>query len=130
MKWIYLLAALLYLISPYDFLPDFMGLPGRLDDVAILIYVYWKWFRIQKHARRPDTIDAEFSKFEAKKEKNPYEILELPTSASEQQIEAQYKLLMTKYHPDKVSHLGPELQKVAHEKTLEIQAAYKKLLKK
>ena len=33
------------------------------------------------------------------------------------------------YHPDKVNHLGEELKKVAHEKTLEIKAAYEKLSK-
>lgn len=128
MKWIYLLIALLYLLSPYDILPDFLGLPGRLDDLAILGYVYWKYFRAQQSKSGSNTIDAKFGKFEPKSEKNPYEILELPASATKEQIEAQYKLLMTKYHPDKVSHLGSELQKVAHQKTLEIQSAYQKLI--
>jgi DnaJ-domain-containing protein 1 len=34
---------------------------------------------------------------------------------------------MQEYHPDKVSHLGEELQEVAHRKTLEIQRAYERL---
>jgi DnaJ like chaperone protein len=28
------------------------------------------------------------------------------------------------YHPDRVAHLGEDLQRLAHEKTLEIQRAY------
>ena len=127
MKWIYFLIALVYLISPYDILPDFLGLPGRIDDIAVLIYVYWKYFRVPPTKSKKDYVEAEFSKVESVKEKDPYQILELKPGASRQEIELQYKNLMTKYHPDKVNHLGAELQKVAHEKTLEIQAAYKKL---
>jgi DnaJ like chaperone protein len=34
---------------------------------------------------------------------------------------------MMEYHPDKVAHLGEELQKLAHEKSQEIQRAYQQL---
>jgi DnaJ-domain-containing protein 1 len=34
---------------------------------------------------------------------------------------------MREYHPDKVAHLGEALQKVAHEKSQEIQQAYRAL---
>ena len=33
------------------------------------------------------------------------------------------------YHPDKVAHLGEELQELAHRKALEIQQAYRQLRK-
>jgi DnaJ-domain-containing protein 1 len=36
---------------------------------------------------------------------------------------------MTEYHPDKVTHLGKELQELAHRKVLEIQRAYQQLTK-
>lgn len=129
MKWFYLLLALVYLISPYDILPDFLGLPGRLDDIAVLIYVYWKYFRETKPSSKDEAIDAEFSKVENKKEKDPFSVFELSPSATREEIDAQYKNLMSKYHPDKVNHLGADLQKVAHEKTLEIKAAYDNLIK-
>jgi DnaJ-domain-containing protein 1 len=35
---------------------------------------------------------------------------------------------MREYHPDKVAHLGEELQKLAHDKALEIQQAYRDLV--
>lgn len=34
---------------------------------------------------------------------------------------------MNEYHPDKVAHLGEDLQKLAHQKALEIQRAYQQL---
>jgi DnaJ-domain-containing protein 1 len=36
---------------------------------------------------------------------------------------------MHEYHPDKVAHLGKELQQLAHRKALEIQQAYQQLRK-
>jgi DnaJ-domain-containing protein 1 len=36
---------------------------------------------------------------------------------------------MTEYHPDKVAHLGEELQELAHQKVLQIQRAYHQLTK-
>ncbi len=34
---------------------------------------------------------------------------------------------MNEYHPDKVAHLGEDLQKLAHRKSLEIQQTYQQL---
>ncbi len=36
---------------------------------------------------------------------------------------------MAEYHPDKIAHLGKELQELAHQKVLEIQRAYQQLKK-
>jgi hypothetical protein len=41
-----------------------------------------------------------------------------------------YKKLVSQYHPDKVDHLGPELQKVAAQKSREINEAYEYFKKK
>jgi len=40
------------------------------------------------------------------------------------EIKKRYKELMSKYHPDKVQHLGKEFQVIAEEKTRRIQEAY------
>jgi DnaJ-domain-containing protein 1 len=34
---------------------------------------------------------------------------------------------MREYHPDRVAHLGEELQRLANRKTLEIQGAFERL---
>jgi DnaJ-domain-containing protein 1 len=60
---------------------------------------------------------------------DPHEILGITPSASEEEIQAAYKARMNEYHPDKVAHLGEELQKLAHRKALEIQQAYQQLRK-
>ncbi len=60
---------------------------------------------------------------------DPYEILGIDSSASGEEIQTAYKARMHDYHPDKVAHLGEELQKVAHRKAVEIQQAYEQLRK-
>ena len=40
-----------------------------------------------------------------------------------------YRARMHEYHPDRVTHLGEELQKVAHRKAVKIQQAYEQLRK-
>ena len=48
---------------------------------------------------------------------------------SKEEIDAAYKARMKEYHPDKVAHLGEELQELARRKVLEIQKAYQQLTK-
>ena len=61
-------------------------------------------------------------------EPDPYAILGLNKGASREAIQAEYRRQLMLYHPDKVQHLGAELQVLAHEKTLQIQKAFKMLL--
>ncbi len=58
---------------------------------------------------------------------DPYAVLGVPRSASQEEIRAAYRARMREYHPDKVAHLGEDLQELAHRKTLEIQRAFEKL---
>ena len=56
-----------------------------------------------------------------------YEVLGISRSASSDAIQTAYRERMKEYHPDKVTHLGEELQKLAHVKSQEIQRAYRQL---
>ena len=60
-------------------------------------------------------------------EPDPYAALGVPRSASQEAIQTAYRARMNEYHPDKVAHLGEELQQLAHRKALEIQRAYEQL---
>jgi DnaJ like chaperone protein len=58
-----------------------------------------------------------------------YKILETTPDANDDEIKKAYRKMATKYHPDKVSHLGEEFQKAAKEKFQEVQAAYEQIKK-
>lgn len=93
---------------------------------------YWLVRRLRAHLTSPssgaysqatDSRDetAETSKSEPL---DPWQVLQLEPGASPDEIHAAYKAQLLKYHPDRVSHLGDELQQLAHRKTLAIRQAY------
>ena len=59
---------------------------------------------------------------------NPYAVLGVAPGASMAEIRARYREQMKLYHPDRVQHLGAELQELAHQKTVEIQRAWEEVL--
>ena len=65
----------------------------------------------------------------AKDNEAPYRILEIDPSASDQEVKKAYRKMATKYHPDKVSHLGKEMQDLAEEKFKAVNDAYQKIKK-
>ena len=58
-----------------------------------------------------------------------YKILETTPDANDSEIKKAYRKMATKYHPDKVSHLGEDFQKAAKEKFQQVQAAYEQIKK-
>jgi Restriction endonuclease/DnaJ domain len=58
---------------------------------------------------------------------DPYAVLGVSHHASAEEIRAAYHREMVNYHPDKVAHLGKELQELAKTKTQEINRAYEEL---
>ncbi|MHC4664213.1 MAG: J domain-containing protein [Planctomycetota bacterium] len=53
-----------------------------------------------------------------------YKILGITENASSAEIHGAYRKLAKEYHPDKVTHLGPDLQQMAEQKMLLINKAY------
>ncbi|MCF8363670.1 MAG: TerB family tellurite resistance protein [Prolixibacteraceae bacterium] len=58
-----------------------------------------------------------------------YKILEIEPSASDDEVKKAYRRMAMKYHPDKVSYLGEDFQKVANEKFKKVQEAYSEIKK-
>jgi uncharacterized membrane protein YkvA (DUF1232 family) len=114
-------AVLLYLIWPYDLIPDrFPRGFGYIDDLALIAWLFLKRQGLRR-AAQPTT---EPASAHTDPPFDPYEVFELPRTATAEEIDARYKVLVSQYHPDKVHHLGPDLQRVAHDKMLAIQRAY------
>lgn len=131
LRYLFIFIGIVYLVVPFDFVPDPMGAIGRLDDLLLIVYLYFKYRRIRAEASRrgPGQAAPRYPQpEESKSEKTPAEVFDLAPNASRAEITARYRELMTQYHPDKVSHLGEDLKRLAHNKTLEIQGAYESLM--
>ncbi len=139
LKWL-VVAALVYLIVPFDLIPDFLGLPGRIDDVMIVAWLAWFYRNhIRQYVASGFGQDAAHGASSANGGRgapagpasanafDAYEVLGVTHSASSDEIQSAYRARMGEYHPDKVAHLGEALQKLAHEKSQEIQRAYREL---
>jgi len=58
---------------------------------------------------------------------DPYQVLGLIPTCSNEELQKAYRNLASKYHPDKVSHLGKEFIDLANKKFTQIQEAYQKI---
>ena len=141
MKWVWIILALLYFLSPYDLIPGIHGV-GWIDDIVVLILLFRYLSRLNRAdtAERPSSGTNEHQQQncssganhsdEIKKEaRSPYEILNVPPNADPAEIRVAYRKLANQYHPDKVTHLGKEFQQLAEQRFKEIQEAYRKLVR-
>lgn len=64
-----------------------------------------------------------------KDKKAAYKILEIESSATDDELKKAYRRMAVKYHPDKVHHLGPDFRKDAEEKFKKINEAYETVKK-
>jgi len=88
-------------------------LPEDLDSVHAF------YFSEKKHSHPKNQFSLE----------SYYRILGVSPAASHDEIQKAYRKLAMKHHPDRVSHLGPEVQQAAKEKFQIIVDAYKRILK-
>lgn len=130
-KWLILLA-ILYLVFPRDLIPDSVGRGlGLLDDLVVmglLANYLRRYTRNYMAGPGPAAADPGAPSHDTSTARDdPYAILEISRGASQEEIQTAYRARMREYHPDKVAHLGEELQKLAHRRSVEIQQAYQRL---
>ncbi len=56
-----------------------------------------------------------------------YDVLEISSGATNEEVKKAYREMAKKHHPDKVSHLGEDIHKSATEKFQKINAAYEEI---
>jgi len=137
---------ILYVISGFDIIPEWVVGPiGVIDDIIILGAVYWYFIyrpaKIRAKSERAYYQEGEGRRRESYQENqkraqtdkrfsksDPYEVLGVRRQASIDDIKSAYRKLAAKYHPDKVDHLGDEFRTLAEQKFKEIQEAYQELV--
>jgi DnaJ domain/Protein of unknown function (DUF1232) len=130
--WIFLLL-ILYILLPYDLIPDFLVGPGWLDDLGLMGLLAYYYLYRQRKQGKAGTGEKFRQNSQAKREqgapsrRSPHEVLGLDPNATSEEIRAAYRRLVNQYHPDKVSHLGEEFRVLAEQKFKEIQEAYQEL---
>ena len=60
---------------------------------------------------------------------NDYKILEISSSATDDEVKKAYRTLAKQHHPDKVNHLGEEIRKDAEVKFAKLNEAYDRIKK-
>jgi hypothetical protein len=140
------LLTVLYTVSPYDILPDFILGWGWIDD-AIVIWLLWRFLKKIKEAAtgsgseyrqpRPEPRGEETHRGKNQSDsgngrreepQDAYTVLGVGPGASMDEIKQAYRRLANQYHPDKVAHLGEEFRVLAESRFKEIHKAYQKLL--
>lgn len=131
------MAGVAYVVSIIDVIPI-----SFLDDLVVIIAMVWfftswlpknrhriYWFSPKTQARPQADQEGAAGPAEGaqKGEFDPFEVLNVSPGASPEEVKTAYREMLSKYHPDKVSHLGDEFQKIAHDKALDIQKAYETL---
>ncbi len=136
MKWILIIAALAYLLNPFDLLPDMLVGAGWLDDLVVIGLVCYGLYRMgyrglrsdgrprQERTGGPDSPPEMPGEASAD---DPRRILGVGPGADQTEIRQAYRRLAAQYHPDKVAHLGEDLRHLAEKKFKSIQAAYETL---
>ncbi|MBN1595884.1 DnaJ domain-containing protein [candidate division FCPU426 bacterium] len=131
--YLWFAAIILYLVSPWDLHPTL------LDDLLVFgIYLAVLFYQMNKIAKNREAHrqskqrehqsgeeDATASVAEGPLTlQKAYRLLGVTPAAAREEIRRAFRERVAQNHPDKVSHLSPELRERAHELTVLINRAY------
>lgn len=123
--YILVIILVVYIISPLDLFPFVF------DDLiasGFLLY-FWRKFKNQKNRRNyysggQSQANIKTGSGGSMSLDDAYRLLNAKPDDPWSEVQKAYKEKMAKSHPDKVAHLGEELQEKANELTLQINKAY------
>jgi DnaJ like chaperone protein len=143
---ILIILVVLYLLNPYDIIPDLLVGWGWLDDIIIIGFlIHFLNKRRKNRAASQQRQDQHRGADPGREEyagnrhshhdnptengavRDPYRILGIEKGAPQETIKQAYRELAGKYHPDKVEYLGDEFKALAEKRFKEIQQAYEEL---
>jgi len=106
-----------------------------LTEVAVIVFGlfagYWVVGKLFfRRPTTPPTAEASATAADQPPADAPpwYDVLQVPATATPDEVDAAYQRLRSQYHPDKVASLGQELQDLATQKSQQISAAYRDAL--
>lgn len=70
-----------------------------------------------------------FASYQPETQTSPYTILEIESSATDEEVKKAYRKLARKYHPDRVANLGPAQVQSAEEHFKKMKSAYEQVKK-
>ena len=116
---------IIYIISPLDLHPFVF------DDLTAFGFLYYFWRKFKNQTNQKSYYSRGQSQTNIKTEPDgsmslneSYRLLNVSPDAPLSEVQKAYKEKMAKSHPDKVAHLGEELQEKARKLTVEINKAY------
>jgi DnaJ-domain-containing protein 1 len=116
---------IIYIISPLDLFPFVF------DDLIAsgFLFYFWRKFKNQKSQKNYYSRSRSQANIKTKPDgsmslEESYKLLNVSSDDPWSEVQKAYKEKMAKSHPDKVAHLGEELQEKAKELALEINEAY------
>jgi hypothetical protein len=149
LKIISTILAILYVIWPFDLIPNYLIGIGWIDDILVLVMLWYYFFSNRsKSSNAFRQFKQQYDHYQHRQygyqqqgsngnqqqqprtgneKKDPYTVLGVGRNASVDEIKKAYRRLVSTYHPDKVNHMGEEFQKLAEIKFKEIQEAYQQL---
>jgi DnaJ like chaperone protein len=149
-KIVLIILVILYILNPYDIVPDLLAGWGWLDDLVILGFLlrylhglkkksqaFQHYYQTGQQKSQHDGADAEENNTrrgdhnrDSSSPWDPYRVLGVERGASQESIKKAFRQLAGKYHPDKVAHLGDEFRVLAEKRFKDIQRAYDELKSK
>lgn len=119
---------------------NYMDYPSRLQLIHFLFGIaaadgefHPEELKLIRHiSENLGITDADYTSIEAMlipKSDWAYDVLEIAPISSDEEVKKAYRRMALKYHPDKVSYLGEEIQYAANEKFKKVNEAYQLITK-